>query len=266
MEKAGLLTFENFGNALPVTNPSYGKPPYHMRAYENLSISYETDYECAAPFLPEPLEFADEKPIVNIAVRRIPFSTFGAALEASISFNVRYKGEDWKYYPCYYVGSDGTENETGMLMGREYYGNAKKVAKIELSFENNTFVGKVSRPGSVPLFTLTMSPREHLPTVHESKTNQINLRYIPGIEENAPPDICQLIGQICTAHPVLDCDGLTDTWSGIGSVTFHTQSSDEPWQQIKANRIVSASYGRWHNYVPHGFVLYNYLQSSKEDG
>lgn len=263
MNKTGLLRFENFGNALPVTNPSYGKPPYYMRGYENLSITFETDYECAASFLPAPLEFVEDKPLVNISVRRIPFTTFGSALEASISFNVNFRGEQWKYYPCYYVGSDGTDNETGMLMGREYYGNAKKLAKIELVNENNCFVGTVSRPGRVPLFTVTISPRFHVDLPLESRTNQMNLRYIPGLGESDGPDICQLVGQRCVAHPVVGCDGLTDSWGGTGSVTFYTQSDDEPWYKLKVNHIVSANFGRWHNYVPSGFVLHDYLKNKE---
>lgn len=260
MNRRGLLQFDDFGFALPVTNPSYGKPPYHMRAYESLSVSFESDYDSAAPFLPSPLEFANDAPIVNISVRRIPFSTFGASLEASISYDVLYNGELWKYYPCYFVGSDGAENETGMLMGREYYGNAKKTAKIEMYYEHNVFVGKVSRPAGVPLFTLTMSPEYNLDPPRERKANQVNLRYIPGIGEGARPDICQLVGQICTVRPVIDSDGIADVWGGSGSVTFGVHSHADPWYRHKVGCIVSAAYGRWHNYVPHGFVLHDYLK------
>ena len=261
MGKHGMLDFGKSGFAMPITNSAYPKPPYHGYV-ENLHVRYETDYEAAAPLLPAELEFADEVPVVNIGVTVFHFTTYGRYLEGYLSYDVLYKGERWNYYPYWLCGPyhDGTMGETGMLMGREYFGTAKKLAKIELVNDNNVIVGKISRPGIMPLVTIAMSPEYHVDAPEEGCDMTIDLRYIPGVEEGAGPDVCQLVASPVPSWPRKLSDGLVDVWGGAGSVTFHSTSAQDPWHLNKVNKILSATYGNYSKLVKPGYVLHDYLK------
>lgn len=261
MGKPGLLTFENAGFAMPITNSPYPKPPYHSYI-ENLHITYETDYDAVAHMLPAELEFADENPIVNIGVSAFNFSTFGRYMEGYLSYNVLFNGEPWNYYPYWLCGpyKDGTIGECGMLMGREYFGTAKKMAKIELVNENNVIVGKISRPGLMPLVTIAMSPAYHVDAPEKSCDMTIDLRYIPGVDVNAGPDVCQLVASEVPSWPNKLADGRVDVWGGEGSVTFHSTSAQDPWHVNKVNKVLSATYGNYAKEVAPGYVLHDYLK------
>lgn len=261
MGKQGMLDFGAAGFAMPITNSAYPKPPYHSYI-ENLHISYETDYDAVAPFLPAELEFADEVPVANIGVSRFKFSTFGCYMEAYISYDVLFEGKKWNYYPYWLCGpaANGTIGETGMLMGREYFGTAKKMAKIEMVNENNIICATIARPGNMPLATIAMSPTEHLDAPEESCDMTIDLRYIPGVDPDAGPDVCQLVASEVPSWANKLSDGLVDVWTGAASVTFHCESAQDPWYKNKVNKIISASYGNYSKEVKPGYVLYDYLK------
>lgn len=273
MGKPGLLTFnenimkfDNGGFAMPITGVSagedaaYGKPPYHIYV-ENINIDFETDYDAVAPFLPAPLEFADENPVACVGVNNMFFTNFGTTMECYLGYRCLFEGEVWNYFPYWLIGArEGRTDVTAMQMGRELHGNGKKIADITLTNEQNIVVGKVSRPSNMPLFTATVSPQRNVELPHEYEERTIDLRYIPGLSNDYAPEVCQLVGIRNMAYPYVHADGLCDVWTGPASLEFHSKSPNDPWHVNKVNKILNATYGRYCRNIPPAFVMHDYLK------
>lgn len=118
----------------------YAAPAFE--SFRSLSVSFETDPEIIKAVLPPPLE-PDEQPLASASISLIGTSNtlqpFGAA---GLVVRCRYK-DIVGFYPITMPMS----TDAAVIFGRELYGEPKKVAEINVSEDEDKFVGTVQRYG-----------------------------------------------------------------------------------------------------------------------
>ena len=251
--KQGKLMVNSIPYSMPPADPAYQKPPFYYRDVEAIQIGFETDYESVADFVPAPLEL-DDVPSGVCMFSNIPFSTLGKYLECIVMFNVTYQGKRYLYLPTLFV-----DQEIPMLAGREIWGYAKKLAKMEVIHDKNHVSFTCERPEGTRLITATVTPQYNQPFEYYQNVDIISLKIIPNAAEDKI-DIAQLVGCAYTLTPIKGTDGIAELWTGIGSVTFASHSNDDSLYKIPVKKVVSALYGKFEIYLPYGYILHDYLK------
>jgi acetoacetate decarboxylase len=127
--------------AMPLTNPSFPRPPYRFYNREYIVISYRTDPDALRAVVPEPLQIADN--IVKYEFIRMPDSTgFGDYTESGQVIPVTYQGQ-----PGGYVHSMYLDDDAPIAGGRELWGFPKKLASPKISHEGEVLVGTLDCRG-----------------------------------------------------------------------------------------------------------------------
>jgi acetoacetate decarboxylase len=127
--------------AMPLTNPSFPRPPYRFYNREYIVISYRTDPAALRAVVPEPLQIADN--IVKYEFIRMPDSTgFGDYTESGQVIPVTLDGQ-----PGGYVHSMYLDDDAPIAGGRELWGFPKKLASPKISHEGEVIVGTLDCRG-----------------------------------------------------------------------------------------------------------------------
>lgn len=105
--------------AMPLTNPSYPRPPYKFVNREYMVITYRTDMDALRAVVPEPLEV--EEALVKYEFIRMPDSTgFGDYTESGQVIPVSFNGQKGGYVHSMYLN-----DEAPIAGGREIWGFPK---------------------------------------------------------------------------------------------------------------------------------------------
>lgn len=252
--KGKLGVKDYFGEVIPLTDPACCKPVYLYRNISMMAVTYETDYESVAEFLPKELEFATDPPQVTVMMSDLSFSNLGEYGEAFLIFAAKYKGKDINYASNLFV-----TQEEPLIAGREIYGFPKKLAKIEFTHQRNQFMGWVERPVGKRLFDLTVTPQVNLTQADWVHKDSVVIKQIPRSDGQAL-EVCKLVGVDYHLTPIVGTDGIAEFWSGVGSLTFYAQSNDDPWHKAKVNKVVSAVCGKFNIHLPYGYDMLDYLK------
>ncbi len=153
--------------------------PIRMRRTEILSVVYHCSADALDPFIPEPLELADELCIVHVYWMH-DAEWFGVYGESAFQIPVRLPdGARAVYSPYLVLGSDGA-----VAAGRELYGQPKKHGAVTLAPDGDLLVGRVSRNG-IDIVTATIcfkqqpAPPDALEQLVPGNALNVNLRVLP---------------------------------------------------------------------------------------
>lgn len=253
MARKGQLSLEQYGATMPVVGEAVQKPPFYYRNMEMMFVIYRTDEDGAAAMLPDALEL-DEPALVTIIVAYYGASTFGPYHEAMLSIRARLNGEVVSYYPALF-----TDNEAPLIGGREIWGFAKKLAKIEVRHESEVMMGLVERPTGKRLLTATM--RNVTPVMREDfqLTPSISLKMIPCATDAKRPALAQLIRSELELVPHVGPNGLADIWTGPGSVHYDSPSEIDPWYRLPVREVAGCYSGRFDAVLGHGTIAKDLL-------
>lgn len=249
MGKRGQLTVDQFGASMPVTGEAVQKPPFYYRNMDMMFVTYRTDPDAAAAWLPEALEL-DEPALATVIVAYYGDSTFGPYHEAMLSIRARMDGQVVSYYPALF-----TDNEAPLIGGREIWGFAKKLAYIELKRESEVLMGIVERPRGNRLLTATMRNVTALAPEDFQLTPSVSLKMIPCATESTKPALAQLIGSELGLVPHMGSNGVADLWTGPGSIHYDTPSVIDPWCHLPVLETVGCYCGRFDAVLGHGRIL-----------
>lgn len=86
-----------------------------------------------------------------------------------------------------------------------------------------------------------------------------SLKMIPDAEQKTKPAIAQLVSCDFDVKPVVATDGLTELWSGPGSLVYNSPSHNDPWYKLSVEEIVQCQYGFFNAFLPYGKVLKSYI-------
>jgi acetoacetate decarboxylase len=253
MARKGQLTLDQYGATMPVTGEAVQKPPYYYRNMEMMFITYRTDEDAALAWLPDALEL-DEPALATVIVAYYGFSTFGTYNEAMLSIRARMNGEVVSYYPALF-----TDNEAPLIGGREIWGFAKKLAKVEVRYESEVMMGLVERPTGNRLLTATMRNVTPVATEDFQLTPSISLKLFPCATESDRPALAQLIRSELELVPHLGSNGLPDIWTGPGSVHYDSPSEIDPWYRLPVKEVVGCYSGRFDARLGHGKIAKDLL-------
>lgn len=253
MATMGRLSVDQYGASMPVTGEAVQKPPFYYRHMEMMFVTYRTDPDAAAAWLPDVLEL-DEPALATIIVAYYGASTFGPYHEAMISIRAKLDGKVYSYYPALF-----TDNEAPLIGGREIWGFAKKLAHIEVKHESEVMMGLVERPRGNRLLTATMRKVTPVATEDFALTPSISMKMFPCASEQQRPALAQLIGSELALVPHLGSNGIPDIWTGPGSLSYDTPSAIDPWCHLPVNEVVGCYAGTFDAVLGHGEVLVDLL-------
>ena len=253
MARKGQLKIDQYGATMPVTGEAVQKPPFYYRHMEMMFIIYRTDDDAALAWLPEDLEL-DGQATVTAIIARYGQTTFGPYNEAMISIRARWQGEVVSYYPALF-----TDNEAPLIGGREIWGFAKKLARIEVRHESEVMMGTVERPTGNRLMTAVMRNVTPVRTEDFQITPAVSLKVIPCATESTRPALAQLIGCELELVPHMGSNGLPDIWTGPGSLHYDMPSAVDPWYKLPVREILGCYSGTFDAKLGHGRILKDLL-------
>jgi acetoacetate decarboxylase len=248
---------QNFdGTAFSSSKPFYGEPPYHFEGSEYYTISFKTNPEVIRSLVPEPLvPLSNDVMQVIFAIQKISepvkLEYNEAFLLIPVSFNEIYGG----YIPVLYL--DKVETIIG---GREIWGFNKVGAEVIFSGDDQQVSVKVTQLDTLLMKASFILGKPFSPPEQSQSGGIINLKYIPAIAKNAPPEVYQL-----TITP--SKEGMADAReskntlvrSGEAKLEFYS-SYYNPYKYIPVLEIIDASYSVISYSLTHGEVIYDYLK------
>ncbi len=230
MPKQGRISLARSGYSMPVDAPAYQKPPFYYRGVRCISVAYETDVDAAADLLPEPLSVSDTV-TAALGFYEYPWSTFGPYNETILTIMCEHKGT-----PMGYIAHIAVTTEPPMLGGREIWGFPKKLAKIDIGLDKDMLYGTLERPAGVRLASVLVRPERPVPLDQTARLRPASLRVIPAPERDAERPTCAEVIETEVEQV------MHESWSGVGSVSFHDTSTLDPWNRLPVKRILGGSY------------------------
>lgn len=127
--------------SMPEIAPLYPNPPIKYEDAELLSAMFTIKKEIAEKIIPEPLK-AGSANLGLVVIAYYPKTSIGPYYESFLWVQAIHGNQIGFYCPYIYVTTDAA-----LAAGREIWGFPKKIAKINISKENNKIVGLVERKG-----------------------------------------------------------------------------------------------------------------------
>ncbi len=242
------------GFSMPLGASLYPPPPYHYHGARMAYARYEADPVAVASMLPPGVTADPVAPICELWVADYPCTTFGTYLEAYIHIRTKLDGTDYWFQPVIF-----TDREPAMAAGREIWGYAKKLAKMEWREEAEQIIFTIERPVGKRLVTFTIT-RDRLARPEEIDALPIiSLRYLPASEPGRKPAAAELVR--------MDVQGALQTtemhgnvlWAGRPSVSFDSPSNVDPWHIFKPVKMLGGFVQTVNFSLPLGKVVKDYL-------
>jgi acetoacetate decarboxylase len=142
------------------------------------------------------------------------------------------------------------------ISGREIWGFPKKEADIVMSDENGRITFAVTRLGT-PIMKATFQRADKVePVPSRPPRVRYNLKYIPSVRKNAPPDVMQITSYLQETR-------LKELHKGKATLELGTTPVD-PLGKIPVLEIVRAEFAVVDGVVDYGDVVYDYLKQGNK--
>ena len=242
------------GFSMPLGASLYPPPPYHYHGARMAYARYEADPVAVASMLPPGVTADPVAPVCELWVADYPCTTFGTYLEAYIHIRTKLDGTDYWFQPVIF-----TDREPAMAAGREIWGYAKKLAKMEWREEAEQIIFTIERPVGKRLVTFTIT-RDRLAAPEEIDALPIiSLRYLPASEPGRKPAAAELVR--------MDVQGALQTtemhgnvlWAGRPSVSFDSPSNVDPLHIFRPVKMLGGFVQTVNFSLPLGKVVKDYL-------
>lgn len=244
------LSSEKLSNLNPYSfNPHSLSLPITFEGSKNYLISFKTEPSVIENLLPEPLEATKEGEMVIAFMKHKISSPFQLQygevyLAVAVSLN---NTEGW-YMPVFYL--DGI---AAVTLGREIWGYNKLGAEIRFTESGNKTIVSVKQGNDEIIQATFILDASYIPNETINPGNIINLKYIPSVEKDSPPDVKQLT--------ISELDNFTIAIIRNGTATLKFPGNDtNPLIRIPVNEVTGAFYQVTSFEMDYGKVLYNYLE------
>lgn len=230
MSAKGNFTKEKFGFSMPADAPTYRKPPALIREMEGFAISYETDVDAALALLPaaDGLELA--KPVTAVMdfvqLRESPWGEYNEVNQMLMCL--------WQGEPVWFPVRLLVDNDVGMSVGRELWGNPKKFGHIEFSRDSGIIQCTGERPKGHKICSGLMQLEQPL-KMEPSQAKVLGFRVIPSPETPNEPSLAELLINTLEVRPV-------KAWTGPCSLSFPEISELDPWYKLPVKKLLGAVY------------------------
>jgi acetoacetate decarboxylase len=241
--------------SMPLSGPAYGAPPRTYYDSKLVTISFKTTPEALQKLIPKPMvPNADNLVSVYFGHFNTPDYSSGEYL---------YKGDS--YLEVGFVVPVSLSNQVGgyslflylnkpgpAISGREIWGFPKKDADILMTDEKGKITFTVRRLGTTLMQATFLRTEKVEPVPNRPPRIRYNLKYIPSVRKNAPPDVMQI-----TSY--MQENKLKELQKGKATLELGTTSVD-PLGNIPILEIVRAEYMVVDGSVDYGEVVYDYLK------
>jgi acetoacetate decarboxylase len=240
-----------FGYSMPSASPLYPEPPYCYKGNKVINIVFRTTSEALqelvpAPLLPNPENLA----FVYIGEFNVDSPLKASYREAGVGIPAIF-GETFGSYLVYLY----LDSALAIVPGREIWGWPKKNAEIIFTEENSTFYTSVSRDG-VTLISASVNASELVESIPDQpNTPSFNLKLIPSVKKNHPPDVLQL-----TSTTVISMK--KELYRGKATLALNSAPAD-PLGSIPVLEIISGEQYIEDMSLDCGDVLFDYLAENQ---
>jgi acetoacetate decarboxylase len=233
--------------AMPLTSPAYPPGPYRFVDREYLIITYRTDPQVLAQFVPAPLLVTE--PVVKFEFINMPDSTgFGHYCESGQVIPVSFNGVKGAYVHSMYLN-----DHPPIAGGRELWGFPKKLGEPELHVHKDTLMGTLDY-SDFRVATGTMGFKhtalDHGPIMASMSAPNFLLKIIPHVD--GKPRICELV-QYC-----LSDIQIKGAWSGPGALDLHDHAL-APVADLPVLEVLSTVHILADLTLPLGEVVHDYM-------
>lgn len=230
-------------------NPHSLNLPITFEGSENYLLAFKTEPSVIEKLLPEPLKATMEGDMAISFIKHKISSPFKlhyseVCLVIAASFD---KTEGW-YMPVLYL-----DEIAAVTLGREIWGYNKIGAEISFTESGNKTMVSVKQGNDEIISATFILEASFTPDETNDQGKIINLKFIPSVEKDGPPDVKQLtISQ-------LDNFKITRIRNGTATLKFLGNETNS-LIKIPVNEISGAYYQVTSFEMDYGKVLYNYLK------
>lgn len=235
------------GYSMPGVAPLYEAPPYVYQGNRSINILFKTIPETIQALVPAPLVPNPD------SVLFIYFAQFNVIapyqyhyLEMGIGVPVLYSDIAGLYAVYLYLDKAGA-----IVPGREIYGWPKKDAEISFTECKDKIAAQVVRDGVV-LADATLHNLEAVdPIPPQLGSPWFNLKLIPSVKKNAPPDVMQLTSTLIESE-------MKEMYTGSANLKLGSSVSD-PLGEIPILAVLEGRFTVDDATLGFGDVVYDYL-------
>jgi acetoacetate decarboxylase len=237
--------------SMPRAAPLYLAPPYHYRGNRSINILFKTTPETLRELVPPPLvSNPDSLLFIYIAQFNVVAPQPFTYMEAGIGVPVQFSDTTGQYALYLYL-----DKTAAIAAGREIYGWPKVDAQISITERNEGISAQVIREG-VMLVDATVHRLKRIdPIPEQPATPWYNLKLIPSVKKNAPPDVMQLTSTLMDSE-------IKELHKGSATLKLYSSALD-PLGSIPIVDILEGSYSVDDFTLGYGDVIYDYLTKSE---
>ena len=243
------------GYSMPLAAPEYGAPPRTFFDSKVVTITFKTTPEALRKLVPKPL-VPNPDNLVSVYFGRFntPDYTSGefhfkgdSYLEVGFVVPTTLSNKSGGYSLFLYLNKPGPA-----ISGREIWGYPKKDAEIVMLDEKGKITFTVERLGTTIMKATFQRAEKVEPLPSRPPRVRYNLKYIPSVRKNAPPDVMQITSNVQENR-------LKELYKGTATLELGTTPVD-PLGAIPILEIVRAEFGVIDGVVDYGDVLFDYLK------
>lgn len=244
---------------MPSFAPVSNEVPLHYSDSRRVMVFFQTTPEAIRKVVPNPL-VPNPKNIMGIMVCHWNAKGFqnleyndggGKVLEVALVTPVGLAKKNGAYIVLIYL-----DNASRIPMSREIWGFPKKLADVTFDESDQTFSSTV-KIGDANILKLHFERTAKVEPVPPSPPSYVfNLKKIPSIRRNAPPEVLQITSTLTNFK-------VKEQWKGKATLEFGSLSM-EPLGEIPVLKILSASDAIIEGSMDYGDVLYDYIAEGKK--
>ena len=237
-----------FGYSMPSTSPLYPEPPFYFENNKFISIVFSTTKDALLELVPSPL-IPNPQNLAYIYIGILNVPQRGTYKEAGIGIPAFFGEQIGNYILYLYL-----DEAFAIVPGREIWGWPKKDAEITFIEGNGAYDARVTRAGTT-IISLSLNNLELVePRPDSANTPHFNLKIIPSVKKNYPPDVLQL-----TTSTVISTKKAL--FQGKASLVFKS-SPDDPLGNLPVLEILSGEQSIEDMSMDCGDVLFDYLKEN----
>jgi acetoacetate decarboxylase len=235
------------GYSMPGVAPLYDAPPYIYQGNRSINVLFKTTPETLQALVPAPLvPNPDSVLFIYFAQFNVVVPKQYRYLEMGIGVPASFTDHAGQYAVYLYLDKTGA-----IVPGREIYGWPKKDAEISFTEEQNGIAAQVVRD-NVVLAEATLHHLEKVdPIPQQPSTPWFNLKLIPSVKKNAPPDVMQLTSTLIESE-------MQEMYTGSATLKLGSSGSD-PLGDIPILAVLEGRFTVDDVTLGYGDVIYDYL-------
>ena len=233
--------------SMPTMAPLFGPPPIEYQDGWTMAITFKTTPEVLRDLVPKPL-VPNPQNLMVLINSSLFASDFGQYNEMILAAPVGFEGKPGNY--CIYLMLD---HDGPIAGGREIWGFPKKLGQIKMEDKDGVLITTVERAGIMLVraamhLSQLVKPEAAIPTF-------FNLKLIPSVKKDAPPDVMRL-----TSTTLENVNVHRVYYTNKATLEFGTSPVD-PFHKIPIKEVVGGRYTNWDFTLTYGEVIYDYLKA-----